>query len=65
LGESSPALSPEVWTQFMKLQTPLMHNMFSGLADPSQNVLVQMQEQVQKQIQKNTDHLLGVMGLKT
>jgi polyhydroxyalkanoate synthesis repressor PhaR len=65
LGESSPALSPEVWTQFMKLQTPLLHNMFSGLADPSQNVMVQMQDQVQKQIQKNTDQLLGVMGLKT
>lgn len=65
LGESSPTLSPEVWTQFMKWQTPLMHNMFSGLADPSQNVMVQMQDQVQKQIQKNTDQFLGVMGLKT
>ena len=65
LGESSPALSPEVWTQFMKWQTPLMHNMFSGLADPSQNVMVQMQDQVQKQIQKNADQFLGVMGLKT
>jgi hypothetical protein len=49
----------------MKWQTPLMHNMFSGLADPSQNVMVQMQDQVQKQIQKNTDQFLGVMGLKT
>jgi polyhydroxyalkanoate synthesis repressor PhaR len=65
LGESSPALSPEVWTQFMKLQTPLIQNMFFGLADPSQNVMAQMQDQVQKQIQKNTDQLLGVMGLKT
>jgi polyhydroxyalkanoate synthesis repressor PhaR len=65
LGESSPALSPEVWTQFMKWQTPLMHNMFSGLADPSQNVMVQMQDQVQKQIQKNADQFLGAMGLKT
>ena len=65
LGESSPTLSPEVWTQFMKWQTPLMHNMFSGLADPSQNVMVQMQDQVQKQIQKNADQFLGVMGLKT
>ena len=65
LGESSPTLSPEVWTQFMKLQTPLMHNMFSGLVDPSQNVMAQMQDQVQKQIQKNTEQLLGVMGLKT
>jgi hypothetical protein len=49
----------------MKWQTPLMQNMFSGLADPSQNVMAQMQEQMQKQIHKNTEQLLGVMGLKT
>jgi polyhydroxyalkanoate synthesis regulator protein len=65
LGQSSPTLSPEVWTQFMAWQTPLMQNMFSGLADPSKTVMAQMQEQVQKQIQKNTDEFLGVMGLKT
>lgn len=65
LGESSPALSPEVWAQFMQWQTPLMQNMFSGLANPSQNVMAQMQDQMQKQIQKNTEQLLGVMGLRT
>lgn len=65
LGESSPALSPEVWAQFMQWQTPLMQNMFSGLANPSQNVMTQMQEQMQKQIQKNTEQLLGVLGLKS
>jgi polyhydroxyalkanoate synthesis regulator protein len=65
LGQSSPTLSPEVWNQFMKWQTPLMQNMFSGLADPSQTVMAQMQEQVQKQLQKNTDQFLGAMGLKT
>jgi len=65
LSESSPALSPEVWAQFMQWQTPMMHNMFSGLANPSQNVMTQMQEQMQKQIQKNTEQLLGAMGLRT
>ena len=65
LGEASPVLSPAVWSQFMKWQTPLMHNMFSGLADPSQSVMTQMQEQMQKQIHKNTEQLLGVMGLRT
>jgi hypothetical protein len=39
--------------------------MFSGLANPSQNVVAQMQDQMQKQIQKNTEQLLGVMGLRT
>ena len=65
LGESSPALSPEAWAQFMQWQTPLMQNMFSGLANPSQNVMAQMQDQMQKQIQKNTEQLLGVMGLRS
>ncbi len=65
LGESSPALSPEVWAQFMQWQSPLMQNMFSGLANPSQNVMAQMQDQMQKQIQKNAEQLLGVMGLRT
>ncbi len=64
LGQSSPALSPEVWAQFMQWQTPLIQNMFSGLANPPQTVMAQMQEQMQKQIQKNTEQLLGVMGLK-
>jgi len=64
LGESSPALSPERWAQFMQWQTPLIQNMFSGLTQPSQNVLAQMQDQMQKQIQKNTEQILGVMGLK-
>jgi polyhydroxyalkanoate synthesis repressor PhaR len=64
LGQSSPALSPEIWAQFMQWQTPLIQNMFSGLAKPSQNVMAQMHEQMQKQIQKNTEQLLGAMGLK-
>lgn len=64
LGESSPVLSPELWAQFVQWQTPLIQSMFTGLTQPSQNVIAQMQEQMHKQIQKNTEQLLGVMGLK-
>lgn len=64
LGESGRSLSPEAWTQFMQWQSPLMQNMFSGLSSPSQNVMVQLQEQMQKQIQKNAEQMLGVLGLK-
>jgi hypothetical protein len=39
--------------------------MFSGLANPSQSVMVQMQEQMTKQIQKNTEQFLGAMGLRS
>ena len=49
----------------MQWQTPLIQNMFSGLTQPSQNVLVQMQDQMQKQIQKNAEQMLGVLGLRT
>lgn len=65
LGESSPALSPEVWAQFMQWQMPMMHHMFSGLNEPSHKVMAQMQEQMQKQMQKNTEQFLGVLGLKS
>lgn len=65
LGSNSQALSPELWSQFMQWQNPLMQNMFSGLANPSQNMVTQMQEQMQKQIQKNTEQMLGVLGLRT
>jgi polyhydroxyalkanoate synthesis repressor PhaR len=65
LGANPQALSPEVWAQFMQWQNPLMQNMFSGLANPSQNVMAQMQEQMQKQIQKNAEQMLGVLGLRT
>ena len=64
LGESAPALSPEVWHQFMQWQSPLMQNMFSGLGQPSQTSVAQVQDQVQKQIQKNTEQMLGVWGFK-
>ncbi len=49
----------------MQWQNPMMQNMFSGLANPSQNMVAQMQEQMQKQIQKNTEQMLGVLGLRT
>ena len=64
LGESSPALNPETWAQFIQWQTPLIQNMFSGLAQPSPHLLPQIQEQVQKQIQKSTEQVFGAMGLK-
>ena len=65
LGSNSQPLSPEVWAQFMQWQSPLMHNMFSGLAHPPQTMVSQMQEQLQKQMQKNTEQMLGVFGLRT
>ena len=57
LGEQAKPLTPEVWGQFMQ-QWP--SQFLSGLLQPSTSVMGQMQEQMQK----NTEQMLGVFGLK-
>lgn len=41
--------SPELWTQFMQVQAPMMQGMMSHYIDQSKNLFVQMQEQMQQQ----------------
>jgi len=41
--------SPELWTQFMQVQTPMVQGMMSHYIDHSKNLFVQMQEQMQQQ----------------
>ncbi len=60
LAEQSQGLTPETWAQFMSAQSPMVQGLMGNLADPSRSLFVQMQEQVQKQ----ADQMLGVMGLK-
>lgn len=44
------AFNPEVWSQFMSMQTPVvMQNMMSSYLDQSKSLFAQMQEQMQKQ----------------
>ena len=57
LGEQARPLTPEAWAQFMQ-QWP--KQFLSGLLQPSSSVMGQMQEQMQK----NTEQMLGVLGLK-
>jgi polyhydroxyalkanoate synthesis regulator protein len=54
LAEQSPALggasfSPEVWSQFMNVQAPMMQGLMTSYLDQSKNLFVQMQEQMHKQ----------------
>ncbi len=42
-------LSPEMWTQFMNIQGPMMQGMMNSYIDQSKNLFVQMQEQMQTQ----------------
>lgn len=60
LAEQSKQLSPEMWTQFMALQTPAMQGVMNKNLEQSQNLFTQMQEQMQKQ----TEQMLGAFGLK-
>jgi polyhydroxyalkanoate synthesis repressor PhaR len=41
--------SPEMWTQFMNIQGPMMQGMMNNYIDQSKNLFVQMQEQMQNQ----------------
>lgn len=60
LTEQSKSMSPEVWSQFLTLQSPLLQGMMGNYVEQSKNVFVQMQEQMQKQ----TEQLLGSLGVK-
>ena len=60
LGEQSKGLTPEMWTQFMAMQTPLMQGLMNKNLEQSKNLFMQMQEQMQKQ----TEQMLGSFGLK-
>ncbi|MGE4336196.1 MAG: polyhydroxyalkanoate synthesis repressor PhaR [Pigmentiphaga sp.] len=45
----SPQFGPEVWAQFMTVQTPMLQNMMNNYIDQSKNLFVQMQDQMQDQ----------------
>lgn len=60
LAEQSVALTPEVWAQFLRLQPSLVQGMLGGYADQSSQAVRQLQEQMQKQ----AEQMLGAFGLK-
>ncbi|HWP18877.1 MAG TPA: polyhydroxyalkanoate synthesis repressor PhaR [Burkholderiaceae bacterium] len=43
------SFNPELWTQFMKVQAPMMQGLMTNYLEQSKNMFVQMQEQMQKQ----------------
>lgn len=60
LAEQSKGLTPEMWTQFMAMQAPLMQGLAAQNLEQSKNMFVQMQEQMQKQ----TEQVFEAFGLK-
>lgn len=59
-AEQSKALTPEMWTQFVSMQSPVLQGFMGGNLEQSKNMLAQMQEQMEKQ----TDQMLGAFGIK-
>ena len=59
-AEQSKGFTPEMWTQYLALQPPALQAMMGGSLEQSKAMLKQMQEQMQKQ----TDQLLGAFGIK-
>ncbi len=43
------SFSPEMWTQFMSVQAPMMQGMMSNYIEQSKSLFMQMQEQMQSQ----------------
>lgn len=60
LAEQSQGITPEMWAQFMNLQSPMVQGMMGNYVEQSKNMFNQMQEQMQKQ----TEQMLGAFGLK-
>jgi polyhydroxyalkanoate synthesis repressor PhaR len=60
LTEQSKGMSPEMWAQFMNMQSPMMQGMIGSYMEQSKNAFVQMQDQMQK----GTDQMLGAFGIK-
>jgi polyhydroxyalkanoate synthesis regulator protein len=48
LYEGKP-FSPEMWTQFMSVQGPIMQGMMTNYIEQSKTLFIQMQEQMQNQ----------------
>ena len=60
LAEQSQGLSPELWTQFLHMQSSMMQGLMSSYLEQSKNMFLQMQEQMARQ----TQHVLGAFGVK-
>ena len=60
LGDQPGGLTPEMWMQFMNMQTPMVQGMLGNSIEQSKNMFTQMQDQLQKQ----TEQMLSTFGMK-
>jgi polyhydroxyalkanoate synthesis repressor PhaR len=52
MTEQSQAMTPEMWAQFMAIQSPVLRGIMTNNLEQSRDLFVQMQEQMQKQTQQ-------------
>jgi polyhydroxyalkanoate synthesis repressor PhaR len=60
LAEQSKGFTPEMWSQYLNMQSPMMQGMMGNYVEQSKSMFVQMQEQMQKQ----TEQMIGAFGVK-
>jgi polyhydroxyalkanoate synthesis repressor PhaR len=60
LTEKAEGLTPEMWSRFMTMQSPMLQGLMGNYVEQSKSVFLQMQEQMQK----NTEQVLGAFGIK-
>ncbi len=60
LADKAEGLTPEMWSRFMTLQSPMLQGLMGNYVEQSKNVFLQVQEQMQK----NTEQVLGAFGIK-
>ena len=63
MAEQSKDLTPEAWAKFLKLQSPVVQGMMGSYLEQSKTGLNQF-AQLQEQMQKQTEQMLSVFGLK-
>jgi len=60
LAEQSKGLTPELWTQFMSMQSSVMQSVMSSYLEQSKNIFLRLQERMTRQ----TRQMLGAFGVK-
>jgi polyhydroxyalkanoate synthesis repressor PhaR len=60
LAEKAEGITPEMWSKFMTMQSPMLQGLMGNYVEQSKSVFLQMQEQMQK----NTEQVLGAFGIK-
>ena len=60
----SNTIGPEMWTQFVNMQSPMIQSMMSNYIEQSKNLFVQMQENMQNQARSMFTGFPGFPGEK-